>query len=96
MRNEIEVIVAKRDQAVLLRKYPPARRGFFLYPTYEFARPNDCLERSQLQYREFVKTVVSSKPKKMTNITHYASIDSVFHIKKADLHKLGPTAGLYV
>jgi predicted RNA-binding protein len=80
----------------LLRKYAPARREFFLYPTYEFARPKDYLERFQPQYREFVKHVVSSKPKKMTDIRYYASADFVFHIEKADLPSLGDMAGLYI
>jgi hypothetical protein len=52
-------------QAILLRKYPPARREFFLYPTYEFARKKDHLQRFQPQYRELVKDAVSSKQRKM-------------------------------
>jgi hypothetical protein len=46
--------IGQGKQAILLRKYAPARE-FFLYPTYEFARPEDYLESFQPQYREFVK-----------------------------------------
>jgi predicted RNA-binding protein len=80
----------------LLRKYPPARREFFLYPTYEFARPKDYLERFQPQYREFVRHVVSSKAKKMTDVRYYASVDDVRHIEKADLPSLGNIAAYYI
>jgi hypothetical protein len=85
--------IGQSKQAILLRKYPPARREFFLYPTYEFARPKDYLERFQPQYREFVKHLVSSKPKKMTDIACYASVDYVHHVEKADLPSLGGLAG---
>jgi hypothetical protein len=71
--------IGRGMQAILLRKYAPARREFFLYPTYEFARSKDYLEKFQPQYREFVKAVVSSKPKKMTDITYYASILCATH-----------------
>ena len=88
--------IGQGKQAILLRKYAPARREFFLYPTYEFARPKDYLERFQPQYGEFVKEIVSSKPKKMTDIKYYASVDDVRHIEKADLASLGDMAGLYI
>jgi len=47
-------------QAMLLRKYPSARRELFLYPTYEFARRKAYLERFQPQYHGFVSKAVSS------------------------------------
>jgi predicted RNA-binding protein len=88
--------IGQGKQAILLRKYAPARREFFLYPTYEFARPKDYLERFQPQYRDFVKEVVSSKSKKVTDISYYASVDYVYHIEKADLPSLGDMARLYI
>ena len=87
--------IGQGKQAILLRKYAPARE-FFLYPTYEFARPEDYLGGFQPQYREFVKEVVSSKPEKMTDIRYYASVNDVYRIEKADLPSLGNMAGLYI
>lgn len=43
-----------------------------------------------------MKEVGASKPKKMTDIKYYASIDEVSHIEKADLPSLGDMAGLYI
>lgn len=80
----------------MLRKYAPARREFFLYPTYEFARPKGYLERFQPEYREFVKEAVSSKPKKMTEIKYYVTVLGVDHVEKADLPALNGMAALYI
>jgi len=89
-------VIGQGKQAILLRKYAPARREFFLYPTHEFARRKDHLDRFQPRYREFVKEVISSKPKKITEIKYYASIDETYHIERADLPSLANMAGLYI
>jgi len=83
-------------QAVLLRKYPPARREFFLYPTYEFARRNEYLQKFQPRYHELAKQAVSSKPQRTTEIKYYASVAKVDHVEKADLPALTSMTELYI
>ena len=83
-------------QAILLRKYAPARREFFLYPTYEFARKKDHLQSFQPEYHDLVKTAVSSKQPKKTDVKYYASVNDVYRIEKADLPALGNMKDLYI
>jgi len=83
-------------QAILLRKYAPAQREFFLYPTYEFARKKGHLQRFQIEYHELVKETVSSKEPKKTEIKYYASVSVVHHIEEPDLPTLGNMSSMYI
>jgi len=88
--------IGQGKQAILLRKYAPARREFFLYPTYEFARKKDYLQKFQTRYHELVKEAISAKEPKKTDIKYYASVITVSHIEKADLPALRSMSDLYI
>ena len=83
-------------QAVLLRKYAPARRDFLLYPTYEFARRKKYLDTFQPEYRTLAKGAVEAKKPKLTEIKYLASIVQVIRVEKADLPSLAKLTGLYI